>query len=55
MIITENGVIGFTSLTFTGDNQIMVFLATKKIGGTSENVMKWIQKAMYHIRNLVIA
>lgn len=41
-------------MTFEGDNQVMIFLAVRNLGATSERSLQWAQKIIYHIRNLAI-
>jgi hypothetical protein len=36
VIMSKSGIIAFTSMTFKGDNQVMIFLATKAIAESSE-------------------
>jgi hypothetical protein len=33
----------------------MLFLATKRVAGTTERCMEWAQKVMYHLRNMIVA
>ncbi len=39
VIMSKSGVIAFTSMTFKGDNQVMIFLATKAIAESSERII----------------
>ena len=54
MITTKSGLIAFTSLNFSNENQLFLFLALQKLATTSETAIQWSQKMLYHLRNLII-
>jgi hypothetical protein len=41
VIISMSGTLAFTSMTFKGENQIMIFLATKSIAESTERTIQW--------------
>jgi len=56
LIMTKSGSVAFSSMTFPGDNQLLIFLATgTRVASTTERTMQWTQRVLYHIRNMVVA
>ncbi|TNV78273.1 hypothetical protein FGO68_gene5392 [Halteria grandinella] len=55
VLTTKSALLSFTTLTFEGDNQLMIFLATKNLHSmTSERAIQWLQRVLYHVRNMLI-